>query len=103
MAKFTRRQKIFIFLFVVFASVVFIGAVLLHPVGPHLRAMALLLRFSNPQAQGVATRFADHPFKEEDGSALTPHGPLRYRMYVPLDAKNAGGVVLLHGMSPPGH
>jgi len=97
-AKFTRKQKIFIFLFVVFASLGSIGAVLLHPVGPHLRAMALLLRFSNPQAQGVAASFADHPFREEDGSALTPHGPLRFRLYVPQDAKNAGGVVLLHGV-----
>jgi hypothetical protein len=79
-AKFTRRQKIFIFLFVVFASVGLTGAVLLHPVGPHLRSLSLMLRFSNPQAHGVATHFASHPFTEEDGVVQTPHGPLRYRM-----------------------
>lgn len=98
MAKFTRRQRVFIFLFVLLASVVLTGAVLLHPVGPHLRAMSLLLRFSDAHAQGLATRFAVHPFKEEDGYALTPHGPLRYRMYTPQDVQDPGGVVLLHGV-----
>ena len=75
MARFTRRQRVFIFLFVLLASVVLTGAVLLHPVGAHLRAMSLLLRFSDAHAQGLPTRFANHPFKEEDGYALTPHGP----------------------------
>jgi dienelactone hydrolase len=97
-AKFTRRQKIFVFLFVVFASIGLTGAVLLHPVGPHLRAMSLLVRFTNPQADGVAIRFASHPFTEEDGVAQTAHGPLRYRMYAPQDVRNPGGVVLLHGV-----
>ena len=98
MAKFTRRQKIFIFLFVVFASIGLTGAVLLHPVGPHLRSLSLMLRFSNPQGHGVATHFASHPFTEEDGVAQTPHGPLRYRMYAPQDIKNPGSIVLLHGV-----
>jgi pimeloyl-ACP methyl ester carboxylesterase len=97
-ARFSRKQKVFIFLFVLVASVGLIGAVTLHPVGPHLRALSLLLRFSNPKATGLATSFANHPFKEEDGSAPTPHGPLRYRLYVPQDVKNPGGVVLLHGV-----
>jgi pimeloyl-ACP methyl ester carboxylesterase len=97
-ARFTRRQKVFIFLFVLVASIGCIGAVLLHPVGPHLRAISLLLRFSNPQARGFAASFADHPFREEDGSAQTPQGPLRYRLYIPQDIKNPGGVVLLHGV-----
>ncbi len=98
MAKFTRRQKAFILLFVVVASAGFIGAVLLHPVGPHLRAMSLLLRFSSPNAGGLAASFAQHPVKEEDGSAPTPRGPLRYRMYIPQEVKDPGGVVLLHGV-----
>jgi dienelactone hydrolase len=97
-ARFTRKQKVFIFLFVTVASVGLIGWVLLHPVGPHLRATSLMLRFSDPKAGGVAANFANHPFKEEDGLALTPHGPLRYRLYVPQDVKNPGGVVLLHGV-----
>ena len=60
--------------------------------------MSLLLRFSDAHAQGLPTRFANHPFKEEDGYALTPHGPLRYRTYTPQDVQNPGGVVLLHGV-----
>ncbi|HEY4678565.1 MAG TPA: alpha/beta hydrolase [Candidatus Angelobacter sp.] len=98
MARFTRRQRVFIFLFVLLASVVLTGAVLLHPVGAHLRAMSLLLRFSDGHAQGLPTRFADHPFKEEDGYALTPLGPVRYRTYTPQDVQDPGGVVLLHGV-----
>jgi pimeloyl-ACP methyl ester carboxylesterase len=97
-ARFTRRQSVFIFLFVLLASIGFTGAVLLHPVGPHLRATSLLLRFSNPQSQGMATRFARRPFLEQEGSAQTPHGPLRYRLYVPMEVKNPGGIVLLHGV-----
>jgi pimeloyl-ACP methyl ester carboxylesterase len=98
LARFTRRQRVFIFLFVLLASVVLTGSVLLHPVGAHLRAMSFLLRFSDAHAQGLPTRFADHPFKEEDGYALTPHGPLRYRIYTPQDVQDPGGVVLLHGV-----
>jgi hypothetical protein len=97
-ARFSRNQKIFIFIFVVLASIGLTGAVTLHPIGPHLRAMSLLLRFSNPNATGIAASFAHHPFKEEDGSAPTPHGPLHYRLYIPQDVKNPGGVVLLHGV-----
>ncbi|HEX4603610.1 MAG TPA: alpha/beta hydrolase [Candidatus Angelobacter sp.] len=98
MARFTRKQKVFIFLFVLVASFFFTGAVLLHPVGPHLRAISLLLRFSNPQSKGFAASFANHPFKEEDGIAQTTQGTLRYRLYIPQDVKNPGGVVLLHGV-----
>jgi len=97
-ARFTRRQRVFIFLFVLLASVGLTGAVLLHPVRPHLHAMSMLLRFSDSHAQGLPVRFADHPFKEEDGSVLTPHGPLRYRTYTPQDLQNPGAVVLLHGV-----
>jgi hypothetical protein len=97
-ARFTRRQRVFIFLFVLLASVGLTGAVLLHPIGPHLRAMSLLLKFSDSHAQGLTAHFANHPFKEEDGSVLTPHGPLRYRMYTPQDVQHPGGVVLLHGV-----
>ena len=98
MARFTRRQKIFIFVFVLIASIILVGAVLLHPIGPHLRAISLLLRFSDQNASGLAASFAHHPFKEEDGTAQTSHGPLQYRLYVPQGVEDAGGVVLLHGV-----
>jgi dienelactone hydrolase len=97
-ARFTRKQKALIVIFVLIASVALIGAVLLHPIGPHLRATSLLLRFSDQKAGGLAASFANHPFKEEDGTTGTPHGLLRYRLYVPQDVKNPGGVVLLHGV-----
>jgi dienelactone hydrolase len=97
-ARFSRKQKVFIFLFVVLLTIAVTGEVLFYPVGPHLRAMSLLLRFSNPKAAGLAASFANHPFKEEDGTAQTPHGPLRYRLYIPQDVKNPGGVLLLHGV-----
>lgn len=98
MARFTRKQKIFIFLFVIVASFGLIGAVLLHPLGPHLRATSLMLRFADPKASGIAASFANHPIKEEDGSAQTPQGLLRYRLYIPQDVKNPAGIVLLHGV-----
>ena len=98
MARFTRRQKIFIFLFVLVASFGLLGTVLLYPVNAHLRAMSLLLRFSNPKASGFSASFASHPFKEQDGVAQTPHGTLHYRLYIPQDIKNPGAIVLLHGV-----
>ena len=97
MAKFTRRQRVFIFLFVVVASLVLTGTVLLHPVGAHLRAMSMLLRFSDPQAQGFAVSFAQRPFKEENGVAETGHITLRCRLYRP-QGEIRGAMVLLHGV-----
>src|SRR5258708_9893521 len=96
--KSTRTKKAPIFLLALVAGIGLLVAILLHPVGPHLRALSLMLRFSSPKAQGFSASFAQHPFKEEDGSAQTPRGPLRYRLYIPQDVKNAGGVVLLHGV-----
>jgi len=96
-AKFTRRQRVFIFLFVVVASLVLTGTVLLHPVGAHLRAMSMLLRFSDPHAQGFAVSFAQQPFKEEDGTAEVGHSTLRYRLYRP-QGEMRGAMVLLHGV-----
>jgi pimeloyl-ACP methyl ester carboxylesterase len=97
-ARFTRKQKVFIFLFVLVASFGLLGAVMLHPLSAHLRAMSLLLRFSNPKAAGFSTSFANHPFKEQNVSAQTPRGTLHYRLYIPQDINNPGAVVLLHGV-----
>ena len=87
MKRSARTKKVLIFLLVVVAAIVLLGAILLRPIGPHLRALSLLLRFSNPKAQGFTASFAQHPFKEEDGSAQTPRGLLRYRLYTPQDVK----------------
>src|SRR5215472_9749622 len=68
----------------------------------HLRAMSILVRLTNPKAEGFATRFSRHPFSEETGSALTPHGTLKYRLYVPTDVSHPPGIILLHGIKKEG-
>src|SRR5215472_17693420 len=68
----------------------------------HLRAMSILARLSNPKAQGFIARFSGQPFTEEMGSALTPQGVLRYRLYIPTGGGHRPGVVLLHGIHKAG-
>jgi pimeloyl-ACP methyl ester carboxylesterase len=68
----------------------------------HLRSMSVLLRLSNPGAQGFSTSFARHTFTEEDSSAQTPHGTLKYRLYLPQGAIHPGGIILLHGIHRAG-
>jgi pimeloyl-ACP methyl ester carboxylesterase len=68
----------------------------------HLRAMSVLTRLSNPDAQGFPSRFARNPFTETEGVTETAHGPLKYRLYTPQGASHAGGVVLLHGIHRAG-
>jgi pimeloyl-ACP methyl ester carboxylesterase len=97
-AKPKRRRKALISLLVLAAAIVVTGAALWHPATTHLRAMSVLLRFSNPKAQGFVASFAQHPVKEETGSAQTPQGPLKFRLYLPQDVRHPGGVVLLHGI-----
>src|SRR5260370_31824989 len=60
--------------------------------------MSVLLRFYNPKAEGFIASFARHPVTEEFGSAQTPQGPLKFRLYLPQDVAHPGGVVLLHGI-----
>lgn len=64
----------------------------------HLRALAVLVRLSNPGTRSFLTRFASHPFRVEEATAETPQGLLRYRLYVPLDVSHPPGVVMLHGI-----
>jgi pimeloyl-ACP methyl ester carboxylesterase len=68
----------------------------------HLRAMSILSRLTNPNAQGFSTRFSRNPFTEETGAALTPQGSLRYRLYVPTGVSHPPGIVLLHGIKRDG-
>lgn len=74
------------------------GIFLRRPVETHLRAMSVLTRFSSPQTTGWRVRFAQHPVAVDTYTAVTPYGPLRYRIYKPTDAQNPGGLVLLHGI-----
>lgn len=68
----------------------------------HLRAMSILLRLSNPDAQGFSTSFARHLFTEQEGSAETPRGTLKFRLYLPQGVSHPGGIVLLHGIHRAG-
>ena len=68
----------------------------------HLRSVSVLFRLSNPGAHSFLTRFANHPFREEEGTIEVAQGPLKYRMYVPVDVVHPPGVVLLHGIHRAG-
>jgi dienelactone hydrolase len=79
------------------SAILLMAALLASPVQTRLRGMSLLVRFSNPQATGISARFAHHLFREEIGIVQTAWGPLKYRLYTPLDTSH-GGIVLLHGI-----
>src|SRR5262249_50707710 len=68
----------------------------------HLRAVSVLTRLTNPSATGWATSFAHHPFIESTNTAETPQGPLRYRLFVPMDVSHPPAIVLLHGIHKAG-
>lgn len=74
------------------------GLALRRAADTHLRAMSLLLRFSDPKENGLATSFARHPVREETGSEQTPEGPLVFRLYIPQHAGHAPAMLLLHGV-----
>lgn len=67
----------------------------------HLRAMGVLARLADRNAQGLPAQFAAHPFTEEEGVAETPHGPLKFRLYRPQGG-HPGGMVVLHGIHRAG-
>jgi len=92
-----KRRRWLIFL-AVWTLLLLWGAIFHEAISAHLRAMSVLLRFSDAKATGFGVRFAQHPFSEQTTSAQTPSGLLRYRIYKPLDVSNVGGMVLLHGV-----
>src|SRR5262245_19477061 len=87
---------------VVMFAVVLGGGALRQTADDHLRATSILVRLTDPGAQGFLTRFARHPFTEETSTAATPHGALRYRLYVPKDVSHPPGIILLHGIHRAG-
>jgi len=99
MAPFTFiKGRRLILLLAIFSAIFLSGAVFRHPASTHLRAMSVLLRYSNPQSTGFGVRFAQHPFKEKLGSVQTEWGPLKYRVYVPQDVRHVHGLVLVPGV-----
>ncbi len=85
-------------LLVILLLIVLGGFAMRHPVSTHLRAVSVLLRLADAKATGIGVRFARHPVQEQLGTAVTPAGPLRYRLYAPQDVENPPGMVLLHGV-----
>lgn len=69
-----------------------------HSIGTHLRAMSVLLRFSDPNAKGFGIRFAQHPIREEAGTAETTWGPVNYKLYIPEDVSHPRGIVIAPGV-----
>jgi pimeloyl-ACP methyl ester carboxylesterase len=97
MAAFWKRRKLMILLVVLAVfSVTAVG--FSHPVGVHLRAMSVLLRFADPDAKGFGARFAQHPFTSEVGTTQVGTESFRYRIYKPSDVNNPPGMVLLCGV-----
>jgi dienelactone hydrolase len=94
----TRRSRRLTYLLLLLVLVVLAGLVAWKLVDPYLRAMSVLTRFSDPQAHSFTTRFANHPFQEQMGSARTPHGPLVFRLYIPQGVTNPPAMLLLHGI-----
>jgi pimeloyl-ACP methyl ester carboxylesterase len=79
------------------------GGLVLRRVGDdHLRAMAVLARLADRNAQGFPVEFAAHPFTEEVGVAETAHGLLKFRLYRPQGVEHPGGMVVLHGIHRAG-
>jgi len=98
-----RRRSRKIVYWLIFVIVLASGAVPARQLADnHLRAMSILVRLSNPKAQGFITHFSRQPFTEEMGSTLTPQGVLRYRLYIPAGGGRRPGVVLLHGIHKAG-
>ncbi len=90
------------FLVVLIVVLTLSGVALRRLADNHLRAMSILVRLTNPNAQGFMTRFSRRPFTEETGTALTPQGALRYRLYLPTGVGRPPGIVLLHGIKREG-
>lgn len=84
---------LFLLLFLVLAVIV-----AWQPVNAHLRAASVLTNLSHPGEKSFIASFAQHPVREEDGSALIAQGPFKFRLYVPEGGAKSGGIVLLHGV-----
>lgn len=97
----SKRNRV-VFWIVILVSLLVLGAALRFALDSHLRAVSVLVRLSNPGATGFLTRFANHPFREGQGTITVPQGTLKYRMYIPLDVGHPPGVVLLHGIHRAG-
>ncbi len=78
------------------------GWLLWPTVRAHLQTVAVLDLMQNRPVPQIAGDFAAQPIGSEEVQYSTPHGTLHGRVYFPLQAAPAPGVVLLHGMHSTG-
>jgi len=88
-----RAIKLFAVLLVVVVALVLAG-----PGWTHLRAAGILLRVQSPQHPGALANLTAHPIEEVLTEVPTPSGPIRARLYIPKDRRDAPGIVLVHGV-----
>jgi pimeloyl-ACP methyl ester carboxylesterase len=98
----SKTRKRLVYLIALLLAVTSGGLMVRRAGDDHLRAMAVLARLADRNAQGFPAEFAAHPFTEEVGVADTPHGPLKFRLYRPQGVEHLGGMVLLHGIHRAG-
>ncbi|HEY6249683.1 MAG TPA: hypothetical protein VI685_06960 [Candidatus Angelobacter sp.] len=95
-AFFKRRRNVVLLLILAVLAITIL--IFQHSIATHLRAMSVLLRFSDPNASGFGVRFAQHPIREETGTAETTWGALNYKLYIPQDASHPHGMVIAPGV-----
>ncbi|WP_394847587.1 hypothetical protein LZC95_08990 [Pendulispora brunnea] len=81
-------------------GVLVIGILLVRPVGAHLRATGLLLRFAaaDPATAPWLARASAHAVDEESSTLETATGPTRARLYVPHGVGDPPAVVIVPGV-----
>lgn len=93
---FKRRRNVV--LLIILTLLVITVLIFQHSIRTHLRAMSVLLRFSDPAAKGFGVRFAQHPVREEAGTAETNWGTVNYKLYIPQDVSHPHGIVIAPGV-----
>jgi dienelactone hydrolase len=84
---------------IVVASILFVFLLLLaRPAFTHLRAAGLLLRIQDPNQSGLVARISTYPVKESLTDVVAPSGKIHARLYIPMGAANAPGMVIVHGV-----
>ena len=93
-----QRRRRFIWLVLLLALLAVGGFAIRRAADTHLRAMSLLVRFSDPKANGFTTSFARQRIREELGSAQIPGDLLKFRLYIPQNVNHPPAMLLLHGV-----
>ena len=92
-----RQRRRALRIFVVLLAVV-VGGAVARPAWTHVRAAGILLQVQAPQHPGALANLTSHPVKEVLTEVPTPSGPIRARLYIPGDGRDAPGIVLVHGV-----